>query len=116
MARYNILAWEVIHSGETVLLSTQKLKTKQAQKIKPLSNTSQTHGPMLARQYHAGTGRYSQQNSYVTIELYEMWCSEIYDRDLTSVGRIHHAMIQRGGGQGLLSPLPLKNHKKYRVS
>ena len=27
-----------------------------------------------------------------------MWCSEIYDRDLTSVGRIHDAMIQRGGG------------------
>ena len=45
-----------------------------------------------------------------------MWCSEIYDRDLTSVGRIHDAMIQRGGGgggQGLWSPLPLKNHKKY---
>ena len=45
---------------------------------------------------------------YMTIELYEMWCSEIYDRDLTSVGRIHDAMIQRGGGQGLRSPLPLK--------
>ena len=45
-----------------------------------------------------------------------MWCSEIYDRDL-SVGRIHDAMIQKGGGgQGLQSPLPLKNHKKYRVS
>ena len=53
---------------------------------------------------------------YMTIELYEMWCSEIYDRDLTSVGRIHDAMIQRGGGQGLRSPLHLKNHKKYRVS
>ena len=54
----------------------------------------------------------------MTIELYEMWCSEIYDRDLTSVGRIHDAMIQRGvgGGQGLRSLLPLKNHKKYRVS
>ena len=37
---------------------------------------------------------------YMTIELYEMWCSEIYDRDLTSVGRIHDAMIQRGGGGG----------------
>ena len=34
----------------------------------------------------------------MTIELYEMWCSEIYDRDLTSVGRIHDKMIQRGGG------------------
>ena len=51
-----------------------------------------------------------------------MWCSEIYDRDLTPVGRIHDAMIQRGGGggggggQGLRSPLRLKNHKKYRVS
>ena len=51
----------------------------------------------------------------MTIELYEMWCSEIYDRDLTSAGRIHDAMIQRGGGgggggggQGLRSPLPLK--------
>ena len=55
---------------------------------------------------------------YMTIELYEMWCSEIYDRDLTSVGRIHDAMIQRGGGggQGLRSPLPLKNYKKYRIS
>ena len=56
----------------------------------------------------------------MTIELYEMWCSEIYDRDLTSVGRIHDAMIQRGGGggggQGLRSPHPLKNHKDYRVS
>ena len=31
----------------------------------------------------------------MTIELYEMWCSEIYDRDLTSVGRIHDAMIQK---------------------
>ena len=51
----------------------------------------------------------------MTIELYEMWCSEIYDRDLTSVGRIHDAMIQ-WGGQGLGSPLLLKNHKKYRVS
>ena len=39
----------------------------------------------------------------MTFELYEMWCSEIYDRDLTSVGRIHDAMIQ-------------KNLKKYRVS
>ena len=29
-----------------------------------------------------------------------MWCSEINDRDLTSVGRIHDAMIQRGGGGG----------------
>ena len=39
-----------------------------------------------------------------------MWCSEIYDRDLTSAGRIHDAMIQRGwgGGQGLQSPLPPK--------
>ena len=45
---------------------------------------------------------------YMTSELYEMWCSEIYDRDLTSVGRIHDAMIQRGGGQGLRCPLPLK--------
>ena len=52
-----------------------------------------------------------------------MWCLEMYDRALTSVGRIHDAMIQRGGGgggggggQGLRSPLPLKNHKKYRVS
>ena len=36
----------------------------------------------------------------MTIELYEMWCSEIYDRNLTSVGRIHDAMIQRGGGGG----------------
>ena len=27
-----------------------------------------------------------------------MWCSDIYDRDLTSVGRIHDAMIQWGGG------------------
>ena len=36
----------------------------------------------------------------MTIELYEMWRSEIYDRDLTSVGRIHDAMIQRGGGGG----------------
>ena len=26
-----------------------------------------------------------------------MWCSEIYDRDLTSVGRIH-MQIQRGTG------------------
>ena len=55
----------------------------------------------------------------MTIELYEMWCSEIYDRDLTSVGRIYDAMIQRGGGgggQGLQNPLPLKNDKKYRVS
>ena len=51
----------------------------------------------------------------MTIELYEMWCSEIYDKDLTSVGRIHDAMNQ-GGGQGLRSPLPLKNHKEYGVS
>ena len=29
-----------------------------------------------------------------------MWCSEIYDRDLTSAGRIHDAMTQRGGGGG----------------
>ena len=36
----------------------------------------------------------------MTIEPYEMWCSEIYDRDLTSVGRIHDAMNQRGGGGG----------------
>ena len=41
-------------------------------------------------------------------ELYEMWCSEINDKDLTSVGRIHDAMIQRGGGQGLRCPLHLK--------
>ena len=41
----------------------------------------------------------------MTIELYEMWCSEIYDRDLTSVGCIHDAMIQRGGGgAGALEP------------
>ena len=47
-----------------------------------------------------------------------MWCSEIYDRDLTSVGRIHDAMIQGGGGggAGAPEPPPLKNHKKYRVS
>ena len=44
-----------------------------------------------------------------------MRCSEIYDGDLTSVGRIH-AQIQRGGGTGAPDPLPLKNHKKYRVS
>ena len=57
----------------------------------------------------------------MTIKLYEMWCSEIYDRDLTSVGRIH-AQIQRGGGgggggggAGAPDP-PLKNHKNYRVS
>ena len=44
----------------------------------------------------------------MTIELYEMWCSEIYDRDLTSVGRIHDAMIQRkgGGGGGAAAPEP----------
>ena len=43
-----------------------------------------------------------------------MWFSEIYDRDLTSVGRIH-AQIQRGGGGGgkgggggLRTPLPWK--------
>ena len=42
----------------------------------------------------------------MTIELYEMWCSEIYDRDLTSVGRIHDAMIQRGGGAGAPEPPP----------
>ena len=36
-----------------------------------------------------------------------MWCSEIYDRDLTSVGRIHDAMIQReGGGAGAPEPPP----------
>ena len=64
----------------------------------------------------------------MTIELYEMWCSEIYDRDLrdlTSVWRIHDAMIQRRGGGGggggggdrdSVATLPLKNHKKYRVS
>ena len=53
----------------------------------------------------------------MTIELYEMWCSEIYDRDLTSVGRIHDAMIQRGGGgAGAPEPPPPENHKKYRVS
>ena len=43
----------------------------------------------------------------MTIELYEMWCSEIYDRDLTSVGRIRDAMIQRGAGAP--EPLSLKN-------
>ena len=42
----------------------------------------------------------------MTIELYEMWCSEIYDRDLTSVGRIHDAMNQRGGGAGAPEPPP----------
>ena len=35
-----------------------------------------------------------------------MWCSEIYDRDLTSVGRIHDVMIQRGGGGGGGAPEP----------
>ena len=61
---------------------------------------------------------FTTKQLYMTIELYEMWCSEIYDRDLISVGRIHDAMIQRGGGggQGLRSPLPLKNHMKHRVS
>ena len=47
----------------------------------------------------------------MTIELYEMWCSEIYDRDLTSVGRIYDAMIQRGGGvggRGSRTPSPWK--------
>ena len=50
---------------------------------------------------------FTTKQLYITIELYEMWCSEINDRDLTSVGRIHDAMIQRGGdgGQGLQSPL-----------
>ena len=52
---------------------------------------------------------------YMTIELYEMWCSEIYDRYLTSVGRIHDAMIQRGGA-GAPVPPPPENDKKYRVS
>ena len=42
----------------------------------------------------------------MTIELYEMWCSEIYGRDLTSVGCIHDAMIQRGGGGGRGSGAP----------
>ena len=42
----------------------------------------------------------------MTIELYEMWCSEIYDRDLTSAGRIHDAMIQRGGGGEAGAPEP----------
>ena len=37
-----------------------------------------------------------------------------FDRDLTSVGRIH-ALIQRGGA-GAPDPPPLKNHNKYRVS
>ena len=37
-----------------------------------------------------------------------MWCSEIYDRNLTSVGRIHDAMIQRGEGAGAPEP-PLRN-------
>ena len=38
-----------------------------------------------------------------------MWCSEIYDRDLTSVGRIHDAMIQRLGGGGQELPPPEKS-------
>ena len=43
----------------------------------------------------------------MTIELYEMWCSKIYDRDLTSVWRIHDKMIQRGG-RGSGAPPPWK--------
>ena len=48
---------------------------------------------------------FTTKQLYMTIELYEMWCSEIYDRDLISVGRIHDAMIQRGGG-GAGAPEP----------
>ena len=47
---------------------------------------------------------FTTKQLYMTFELYEMWCSEIYDRDLTSVGRIHDAMIQRGGGEGAGAP------------
>ena len=47
---------------------------------------------------------------YMTIELYEIWCSEIYDRDLTSVGRIRDAMNQRvGGGRAPEPPPPEKS-------
>ena len=49
---------------------------------------------------------FTTKQLYITIELYEMWCSEINDRDLTSVGRIHDAMIQRGGGMGAGAPEP----------
>ena len=35
-----------------------------------------------------------------------MWCSEIYDRDLKSAGRIRDAMIQRGWGAGAPEPPP----------
>ena len=49
---------------------------------------------------------FTTKQLYMTIELYEMWCSEIYDRDLTSVGRIHDAMIQSGGGRGAGAPEP----------
>ena len=41
---------------------------------------------------------FTTKQLYMTIKPYEMWCSEIYDRDLTSVGRIHDAMNQRGAG------------------
>ena len=101
-------AREVIHSGETVLLSTQKLKSQ----ISTQNQTTVEHQPnawddggSVKACWHRTLFTTKQLN--MTIELYQMWCSEIYDRDLTSVGRIHDAMIQRGGGgRGSRAPTP----------
>ena len=48
---------------------------------------------------------------YDYLARYEMWCSEIYDRDLTLVG----VFICRSR-RGTVAPDPPKNYKKYRVS
>ena len=103
-----MIAREDIHSGETVLLSTQ-ISTQNQTTVEHTPNAWADGGSVIAC-WHRTV--FTTKQLYMTIELYEMWCSEIYDRDLISVGRIHDAMIQRGGGGGAGALEP----QKYRVS
>ena len=86
-----MLAREVIHSNDAGSFEHPKAEDQ----ISTQNQTTVDHQP----------NAWTDGGSVITC-WHEMWCSEIYDGDLTSVGRIHACADPEEGWTGAPDPSP----------